>query len=160
MSSFPNSNIGGSVYLTINSGSYGSVAGAYWDMDGSNNLKIGGSVNTTINGGRIANLFGGSLDGGRSSAQNNIQMGDVNLVINASSSSDKISIGSVSGLNNSVRESAKKLSIVFTGNGDNLDFTGTVSSIKSDSYASNLTWYALVKERVISFGSGEDSFVG
>lgn len=64
LSSFPISNIGGSVYLTINSGSYGSVAGAYWDMDGSNNLKIGGSVNTTINGGRIANLFGGSLDGG------------------------------------------------------------------------------------------------
>ncbi len=87
-------------------------------------------------------------------------MGDVNLVINASSSSDKISIGSVSGLNNSVRESAEKLSIVFTGNGENLDFTGTVSSIKSSSYDSSSSWLALVKERVISFGSGEDSFVG
>ena len=64
-------------------------------------------------------------------------MGDVNLVINDSSSSDKISIGSVSGLNNSVRESAEKLSIVFTGNGENLDFTGTVSSIKSSSYDSS-----------------------
>lgn len=87
-------------------------------------------------------------------------MGDVNLVINDSSSSDKISIGSVSGLNNSVRESAEKLSIVFTGNGESLDFTGTVSSIKSSSYDSSSSWLASAKERVISFGSGEDSFVG
>lgn len=153
-------NIGGSTYLTFNSGFVsGSIAGGS-NLSYQHKGNIGGSTNLTINGGTIGgNVVAGGINYGGVSETNTST--SANLLINASNPANKISIGGyVCGIMNDGHERTEKVSIIFTGNGENLDFTGTVSSIQADSYSSSTTWYASANERVISFGSGEDAFVG
>lgn len=145
--------IGGSIYLTINSGTCHTVIGGYFIAEFSNDvgkLSIGGSTNVIVNGGSIVDIYGGSA--GRGSGVD-IQAGDVNVVVNAADSSNKVSVNYIYGLSGEYTEHADRVNILFTGNGGNLD-VGNVSAIGEAS------GNASADERVISFGSEENAFVG
>lgn len=145
--------IGGSTYLTINSGTYHTVIGGYFIAefrDDTSKLSINGTTNVIVNGGTIENIYGGSA--GRGSGVD-IQAGDVNVVVNAADSSNKVSVNYVYGLSGEYVEHADKVKILFTGNGENLDVHSVRAIERPDENAS-------ADERVISFGSEENAFVG
>lgn len=149
---YDGNNIGGSTYLTINNGTYHSVAGGYFLIGMPlNDISIGGSSNVVVNGGTVEFLYGGSM--GKSEGEN-IKIGNVNVLVNASDSSNKISIGTIYGLYGKFNEQTNKLNITFAGNGENLNIRETVSAI------GNYSGEVSTTERVISFGSGENAFVG
>ena len=153
-------NIGGSTYLTFNSGTISTDIAGGSDLRYQHQGDIGGSTNLTINGGTIGGnvIAGGLLTSGDT---NKHSLTSANLTINASDSANKISIGGkIFGLSNAGKEQAESVNILFTGNGENLNFTGTVSSIESSSYSESMTWYASAKERVISFGDATNAFTG
>ena len=145
--------IGGSIYLTINGGTYHTVIGGYFIAefrDNTGKLSIGGSTNVIVNGGTFENIYGGSA--GRGSGVD-IQAGDVNVVVNAADPSNKVSVNYVYGLSGEYVEHADKVNILFTGNGENLDVRSVSAIEHSDENAS-------ADERVISFGSQDNAFVG